>query len=152
MFHKKIETFSEDVIRTLLTSASFTSHVVSAIEVLRFVWHIVVFCQCGFLTVLNCSKICHARRLGHFTREVTLNNEYFSQFLPDRKVLWMTLKHLFEIFVKLSMANCSRASCISLRGQNQLLVPSKMPEKPQKFHRNPFHGRIELIKSAGKRS
>jgi len=125
MFHKKIETFSEDVIRTLLTSASFTSHVVSAIEVLRFVWHIVVFCQCGFLTVLNCSKICHARRLGHFTREITLFDEYLSQFLPDCKVLWITLKQLLEIFVKLTILDCNRATYVSPEGQNRFIIPSE---------------------------
>jgi len=36
MFRKKIVTFSVDVIRTLLTGASFTSHAVSEIEVLNF--------------------------------------------------------------------------------------------------------------------
>jgi len=41
--------------------------------------------------------------LGYFTREITLKNasEYLSQFLPDRKVFWMTLEQLFEIFIEL---------------------------------------------------
>ena len=58
------------------------------------------------------------------TREVTLNNKYLSQFLLDRKVLWMTFEQLFEIIVNLPMFNCSRATCVLLQGQNQLLVPS----------------------------
>jgi len=37
--------------------------------------------------VFQGSKISHARRLGHFIREITLKNEFLSQFLPDRKVL-----------------------------------------------------------------
>jgi len=36
----------------------------------------------------------------HLTRKIALNEEYLSQFCPDRKVLWMTLKQLFEIFIK----------------------------------------------------
>ena len=60
----------------------------------------------------------------HFTREITLNNEYLSQCLSDRKVFWMTFEQLFEIFIKFTRFECSRATCILLRGQNQLLVPS----------------------------
>jgi len=41
--------------------------------------------------------------LCHFTREIALNDEYLSHFLPDRKVLSMTLEQLFEIFIKLSL-------------------------------------------------
>jgi len=41
--------------------------------------------------------------LGHFIREINLNDEYPSQFLPGRKVLWMTSEQLFDIFLKLSM-------------------------------------------------
>jgi len=37
--------------------------------------------------VLNCSKKFHARRIGNFTSEITLNDEYLSQFLSDSKVL-----------------------------------------------------------------
>jgi len=35
--------------------------------------------------------------LEHLTSEIALNDEYVSQFAPDRKVLWMTLEQLFEI-------------------------------------------------------
>jgi len=66
--------------------------------------------------VFQYSKIGHARRLGYFTREITLKNEYLSQFLPDRKVLWITLEQLFEIFIKLPMFDSSRAICVWLRG------------------------------------
>ena len=66
--------------------------------------------------VFQYSKIGHARRLGYFTREITLKNECLSQFLPDRKVLWMTLEQLFEIFIKLSLFDSSRAICVLLRG------------------------------------
>jgi len=54
--------------------------------------------------------------LGYFTREITLKNEYLSQFLPDRKVLWMTLEQLFEIFIKLPIFDSSRAMCVLPRG------------------------------------
>ena len=66
--------------------------------------------------VFQYSKIGHARRLGYFTREITLKNEFPSQLLPDRKVLWMTLEQLFEIFIKLPIFDNSRAICILLRG------------------------------------
>jgi len=69
-------------------------------------------------------KFGHARWLDHFTHEITLNDEYLSQFLPGRKILLMTLEHLFEIFIKISMFDCSRATCLLLRGQNRPLVPS----------------------------
>jgi len=48
-------------------------------------------------------KFCHAWRLGHFTREIALNDEYLGQFSPDRKVLWMTSEPLFEILIKFNM-------------------------------------------------
>jgi len=69
-------------------------------------------------------KFGHARRLGHLTRELTLNNEFLSQFLQDRKVLWMTLEQLFELSLKLPFFDSIRAICALLRVQNQLLVPS----------------------------
>jgi len=75
------------------------------------------------LRVLKCSKIGHARRMGNFTREITLNDKYLNQFLSDYKVLWMTLEQLVETFIKLPILDCSRAICVLLQGQNQLLVP-----------------------------
>jgi len=63
--------------------------------------------------------------LGHFSREITLNDEYLSHFLPDRKLLWMTLEQLFEIFIKIFMFDSSTATCVLLQGQNQVLVPSE---------------------------
>jgi len=79
-----------------------------------FVWHIVVFFQCG----LDILKFGHARRLGRFNREITLTDEYLSQFLPELKVLWMTLEQLFHIFIKLPIFDSRRAICVLLRGQN----------------------------------
>ena len=57
-----------------------------------FVERICFWTHCRVLPVRvgdsKCARnFCHARRLGHFTREITLNNKYLSQFLPDRKVL-----------------------------------------------------------------
>jgi len=52
------------------------------------------------------------------------NEEYLSQFLSDCKVLWMTSEQLVEIFIKPSIFDSSRAICVLLREQNQLLVPS----------------------------
>ena len=43
---------------------------------------------------------------AHFTRESVLNDEYLSHFFPDRKVLWMTLEQLFEIFIKFNLFDC----------------------------------------------
>jgi len=60
--------------------------------------------------VLKCSKFDHAWRLGNFTREIALNDEYLSQFFLDRPVLWMTLKQLFKIFIKQPMFDCNRAT------------------------------------------
>jgi len=76
------------------------------------------------LRVLKCSKIGHAQRMGNFSREITLNYEYLSQFSSDCKVLWMTLEQLVETFIKLPIFDSSRAICVLLRGQNQILVPS----------------------------
>jgi hypothetical protein len=87
-----------------------------------FLTHCRVFASVG-LRVLKCSKIGHARRMGNFTREITLNDKYLNQFLSDYKVLWMTLEQLVETFIKLPILDCSRAICVLLQGQNQLLVP-----------------------------
>jgi len=97
---QKIETFSIHVIRTLLRGASSTSHVVSEFEFFYFLDTLSCFAIVGW-RVLKCSKIGHARRLGHFTREIALNDDYLSQILPVHKVFWMTLNRVFEIFVKL---------------------------------------------------
>jgi len=63
---------------------------------------------------------------------------------------------LLKVFIKLPTFDCNRAICVLLRGQNQLLVPfegtsEERPENPPKNHKNPFRGRIESIKGAGKR-
>jgi len=86
--------------------------------------------------------------LGHLTREITLNNDYLSQFLPDHKVFWMTLDHVFEIFAKLfSIAAEQHRYRSSGKINFWSHLSEKVPEKPQKNHRNPFHGRIESINS-----
>jgi hypothetical protein len=78
-----------------------------------FFGHIVVFCQCGLETQNVLENL------------VTLEGwVILPQFLPDCKVLWMTLEQLFEIFIKRPIFDSSRAICALLRGQNQLLVPS----------------------------
>jgi hypothetical protein len=110
MFCKKIETLCIDVIRTLLRGASSKSHAVSDFEVFFLTY-------CRVLPVWveeswSAEKFGHARRLGHFTCEITLNDAYLSQFLPDRKVLLMTLEQLFEILIKLTIFDSSRAICI----------------------------------------
>ena len=120
MIRKKIETFSINEIRTLLRGASSTSHAVSDFEVLIFIDTLSCFASVG-LRVLKCSKIGRARRMGNFTREITLNDEYLSQFLSDCKVLWMTLEQLVEIFIELPI---SRAIFVLLRWQDHVLVPS----------------------------
>jgi len=122
MFRQKIETFSIDEIRTLLRGTSLTSHAVSDFEVFFFDT-LSCFTSVG-LRVLKCSKIGHARRMGNLNSEITLNDEYLSQFLSDCKVLWMTFEQLAETFIKLPILDSSRAICVLLRGQNQLLVPS----------------------------
>jgi len=41
--------------------------------------------------------------LGHFAREIALNDDYLGQFFLDNKVLWMTLGQLFEILINVHM-------------------------------------------------
>jgi len=74
---------------------------------------------------------------------------FFKHKLPR-----MNLIYFFKIFNKLPMFDCNRTICILPRVQFQLLVPSEWgkAQKLQKFHENPARGRIEMIKSAGKRS
>jgi len=84
-----------------------------------------------------------------------MNDEYFSQFLSDCKVLWMTLEQLVEIFIKLPICDTSRAICILLRGKKINFwshLDKERPEIFQNFHRTPSRGRIESNKSAGNRS
>jgi len=114
MFRKKIETFSVDEIRTLLPGTSSTSHAVSDFEVLIVFDTMSCFASVG-LRVLRCSKIGHARRMGNYTRKITLNDEHLSQFLSDCKVLWMTLEKLVEIFIKPSIFDSSRGICVLLQ-------------------------------------
>jgi len=122
MFRKKIEILLIDVITALLRGAPSA---VSEFEVSSFFLDTVsCFASVG-LRFLKCSKIGHTRRWGLLTREITLNYEILSQSLPDRKVLFMTLKQLFEVFVRLSVFDCSRATCILLWGQNQRWVTSE---------------------------
>jgi len=59
----------------------------------------------------------------HFTREIELNDEYLSQFCPDRKVLWMTLEQLFKIFMKFTVIDCIRAIFIYVHGSSSTLFP-----------------------------
>jgi len=51
--------------------------------------------------------------------------KYLSQFSPDRKVLWMTLDQLSQFLMKIYIFDCNKATCLLLRGPNQLLVPSE---------------------------
>jgi len=88
----------------------------------------------------KCSRSSHVSRLGTFTHEIALNDEYLSQFSPDLKVLYMTLKQLFKIFIKLTIFDCNRAIRVLLRGQDQLLVPSEWGKarKPSKIPQESF--------------
>jgi hypothetical protein len=54
--------------------------------------------------------------LGHFTREIALNDEYLSHFSPDLKVLRMTLEQLFDILIKFDVFDCIRAILTYLHG------------------------------------
>jgi len=150
--YHKIKTFSIDVIRILLRGASSTSHAVSDFEVVIFFETVSCFASDG-LKVLKCWRFGHARRLGHSTHEFTLNDQCPSQFLQGRKFLWITLEQLFEIFIKLPIFDLSRAICVLLRGQTNFgpISVRKGPKNLKTFG-NPSHGRIESIKSAGKRS
>ena len=88
----------------------------------------------------NARKLGHAQKLGRFTREIALNNEFVIQFFPDLKVHWMTSERLLEIFIKLPMSDCSRAICVLLQGNNQLLVPSGWGKarNPSKISKDSF--------------
>jgi len=52
-----------------------------------------------------------------------LNDEYLSQFFPDRKVLWMTWRQLFKIFIKFNMFDCIGAIFTYLHGASSTLGP-----------------------------
>jgi len=151
MIRKKIESFSIDELGMLLRGVSNTSHAVSDFEV--FFWHIMAL-SCFSSVGRNVRKFGHARRLGNFTREITPNDKYLSQFLPDRKVLWMTFEPLFEIFIKLPMFDCSRATCVLFWRGNQLLVPSLWGKarKISKYSKESFPRSHRIDQSAGKRS
>jgi len=72
--------------------------------------------------------------LDHFIREIALNNEYLS--LPDCKVLWMTFEQCFQIFIKLRIFDCRRATCILLKGQKStfsLICVRKSPKTLKNF-------------------
>ena len=86
------------------------------------------------------SKIGHARRTGNFTREITPNEEFLIQLLSDCKVLWITLEQLFEIWIKLTISDNSRAICVMLRWPNHLLFPSgrSKARRTWKFSRDFF--------------
>jgi len=60
--------------------------------------------------------------LDHLTGEITLKDEYLSQFLPGRKVLWMILEQLLEIFIKFNMLDCIGAIFTYLHGASSTLV------------------------------
>ena len=90
-------------------------------------WFFLIHCHVLSVWVAEswkCSKFGHDRRLGNLTRENILNDEYLSQFLPDCKVLWMTLEQLFEILIKVTIFDNSRAICVLILWQNHLLFPS----------------------------
>jgi len=59
------------------------------------------------LAKLHCSEA-FSKIWSHFhlSREIALNGKYLSHFFPDCKVLWMTLKELFEIFIIFNMFDC----------------------------------------------
>ena len=81
------------MIQTLLQGASSSSHAISDFEVF-----FLKPCRVLPLRVGESWSVWKFglawRRLGHFTREIALNDEYLSQFSPDRKVLWMILEQL----------------------------------------------------------
>ena len=118
MFHQHFQILSIDIITTLLRDDSDTSYAISHLKFPAPPWHIVLFSLCGrdSIFVLNVGS-----RL-YFTREIALNDEYFSQFCPDRTVLWMTSQQLFEIFIKFSF-NCIGAIFTYLHGASSTLGP-----------------------------
>ena len=96
-----------------------------------------MFCQCGFEN-LEVLENCVMLRFGHATREITLNDEFLSQFLLDRKVLLMTFKPLFEIFIKVSVFDCSKAIFVNMRiapGAKSTFGPIWMRKSPKKLQK-----------------
>ena len=73
---------------------------------------------------MSSSKVWSRSKVGSFYPWIHAEPWISQPFLPDRKVLWMTLGQLFEMLIKFFMFDSNRATCILLRGQNQLLVPS----------------------------
>jgi len=113
---QKIETFSIDEIRTLLRGASSSSRAVSDFKVFMLFDTLSCF-DILSMRDLKCSKIGHARRMGNFTSEITLNDEYLGPFLSDCKVLWICIQQLVGNFIKLPISDRSQAICVLLGGK-----------------------------------
>jgi len=101
--------------------------------------------------VLKCSKV---GSCFHFTSEIALNDEYLKQFFPDHK----SFKWHENNFLKSSLnfpcliATEQYAYCCGGKMNFWSHVSEERPPKPDFFHTNPSRGRIESIKSTGKRS
>ena len=96
----------------------------------------------------------HARKLGHFTRGIAPNDDMSVNFsrpqspLDEFGTTFLRSSLNFPCLIAVEQyAYCSECQLYfwSLLGQER-------PENLQIFHRNPFRGRIESIKSASKRS
>ena len=86
-----------------------------------------------------------------FTREITLNNKYLSQYFPERKVLLMTLEELFKIFIKVLMFDCMTVIFKKLCANFAICATFGViwvRNGPDIF----FRGQIESIKSLGSTS
>jgi len=110
---------------------------------------------------LKCSKIGHARRMVNFTREITpvksryrCDNDISANFCRTAKSLeWLENNFLrSSLYFPSLIAAEQYAYCYGGKINFWSHLNEERPGKPEIFHRTPFRGRIESIKSAGKRS
>ena len=112
MLHKKIETFSVDVMTTLLRDKSLTSYAVSAFE-FQFFFDALSCSVSGGQRALKSSK---AESRFHFTSQIELNDEYLCKCFSSWKFLWMSLFQFSEMYTSslIFIFICSRARALIL--------------------------------------
>jgi len=149
MFHKKIETFCVDVIRTFLKNEYHTRHALSELEFLVLFGHINLFCQWGQKRVFFRKVISRC----HFTRQIGWNDEYLYIF----SIVNLVGCH-YCIFLRFTLYLISLFAVMHLMSSyfEEINVWSHLGEEwaknPQLFHINLFHARIESIKNEDERS
>jgi len=140
---RSFEKYPAHLNRRILNTIFFAQH-----EVWTIFWHIVLFC---FVSVGQYQfKSLKVGSRFQFTREIALNDKYLSQYFPKRKVrfIWMTLKQLLKIYIKLSKFDCMKAIFRKLRASFAICATSS-PIWGRHGPNTLLHGQIESIKCPG---